>query len=508
MLFDLHPHELIVDSFAGGGGASTGIYRATGRHPDIAINHDPEAIAMHQANHPHTRHMVEDVWHADPRKVTGGKPVGLLWASPDCKHHSKAKGGKPREKKIRSLAWVVVWWAAKVRPRVIMLENVEEFGHWGPLDKDGNPIKDRKGETFRQWVKRLEFYGYSVEWRELRASEFGAPTTRKRLFVIARCDGIPIRWPTPTHGPGRKPVRTAAEIIDWSIPCPSIFDRKRPLVEATLRRIAKGIMKYVVNNPQPFIITANHTAAYYQYFRGQRLDEPLQTITTSPGFALVTPYLSTYYGAKSPEGDARGRAANKPLPTQGTENRFALVAAFLAKHFGTDPAKMPAGVSPEQPLDTITASDHHALVTAFISRQFSNRIGHKADEPLRTTLIECGDRSALVSAFLVKYYGAGVGQHISTPLDTVTTKDRFGLVTVMIAGEPYVITDIGMRMLTPRELFCAQGFDPDYIIDPVYKGKPLSKKAQTRMVGNSVGPQLAQAIVQANLLHGMAVASD
>lgn len=351
--------ELVVDLFAGGGGASTGIELALGRHVDVAINHDPQAVALHQANHPQTLHFVSDVFEVDPVAVAGGRPIGLLWASPDCKHFSKAKGGKPVSKKIRSLAWVVVKWARLVQPRVIFLENVEEFQTWGPLAENGRPCPQRKGSTFQRWVGQLRAAGYAVEWRELRACDFGAPTIRKRLFLIARRDGAPIRWPEPTHGPGRRRYRTAAEIIDWSHPCPSIFERDRPLAEATMRRIAHGIKRYVLDNPKPFIVKY-HSAKRPGDERTGALSEPLPTQTTENRFGLVVPTLvQTGYGER--QGQApRAPGLEKPLGTiVSGGQKHALVAAFLARHYGGM-----VGTTLARPLPTVTAIDHHSLVTA------------------------------------------------------------------------------------------------------------------------------------------------
>lgn len=517
---------LLIDNFAGGGGASTGIELAMGRPVDVAVNHDPVALWMHEINHPMTRHMCEDVWKVDPVKVCDGRPVDLAWFSPDCKHFSKAKGGKPREKKIRGLAWVAVRWAKAVKPKVIMLENVEEFKTWGPLDNGGKPIKARQGETFGQFVAALSELGYEVDWRELRACDYGAPTTRKRLFLIARCDGRPIVWPEPTHGPRTgTPYRTAAECIDWTIPCPSIFERKKPLADATCRRIAKGIVRYVLDNPKPFIVKPNHTAraGYYQCFRGQSIDDPLQTVTAAPGFALVSPAL-----VKNNFGNTPFQGADEPIHTITTQgNRFGLVSAFLAKHYGGV-----VGTELDRPIGTVTAVDHHSLVAAHVMRQFGQSVGGEADSPMGTITAGGGGKSALVASnlvkfrgtntgqamdeplqtisaqgprfaevrsFLTKYYGAGTGQDLDGPLGTVTTRDRFGLVTVTIAGEPYILADIGMRMLQPRELYRAQGFPDDYEIAPLWKGKPLTKTAQVRMVGNSVCPPVAAALVRANV---------
>lgn len=456
--------ELIVDNFAGGGGASTGIELAIGRHVDIAINHDPAAIAMHKANHPKTKHYCENVWDVDPTEATKGIPVGLAWFSPDCKHFSKAKGGKPVEKSIRGLAWIVLKWAGKVKPRVIILENVEEFVTWGPVRK-GKPVKSRKGETFEKWKSQLEALGYKVEHRELRACDYGAPTIRKRFFLVARCDGRKIVWPEPTHGDPDglgarcgllKPWRTAAEIIDWSMPCPSIFERKRPLAENTMRRIARGIQKFVINNPNPFIVQVNHSGSKHHYCNS--LESPLPTITSKHGFGLVTPFLTSYH-SETTKNEVRGLGVDEPIHTLDTSNRFSLVTSFLTKFYKTG-----TGQSVREPLHTITTSP-----------------GHFGE----------------VRTFLLKYYGADIGQSLKQPLHTITSKDRFGLVTIQ--GEKYQIADIGMRMLQPRELFNAQGFPEDYIIDHDYKGNKYSKTAQVARCGNAVPPPLARALVKANL---------
>lgn len=424
--------EIIVDNFAGGGGASTGIELATGLNVDIAINHDPAAIAMHKANHPDTEHYCESVWDIDSVEVVQGRKVGLCWLSPDCKHFSKAKGGKPVSKKIRGLAWIALRWAATVRPRVIILENVEEFKTWGPI-KDGKPDPERKGYTFKSFVHQFRKQGYEIEWKELKACDYGAPTTRKRFFMIARCDGKPIEWPEPSHGDPddinvqlglKKPYRTAGEIIDWSLDCPSIFTRKRPLAENTMRRIARGIQKFVVDDPKPYIVRIGQTG-----FGGDRLqyktDRPLTTITTKAEHCLVTPFLSHYY-TETTENGVRGQSLKDPIATIPTANRFGLVQAFL-----------------------------------------------------------------------MKYYGQGIGQSLHEALHTIPTKDRFGLVT--IRGENYRIIDIGMRMLQPHELFAAQGFPAEYIIDRDFEGNKYPKTQQVARCGNSVPPPFAEALVRANL---------
>ena len=455
--------ELIVDNFAGGGGASTGIEIATGRSVDIAINHDPAAIAMHRANHPTSKHYCENVWDVDPVEACAGHPVGLAWFSPDCKHFSKAKGGKPVEKAIRGLAWVAIRWAKLVRPRVIILENVEEFTTWGPL-LDNRPDPKRKGQTFRRFVHALKRYGYKVEWNELRACDYGAPTIRKRFFLIARCDGQPIMWPESTHGDPAtlfvasgilQPWRTAAEIIDWSIPCPSIFARKKPLCENTMRRIARGLKKFVLDKPHPYIVDKS-----------------------------LAPLLIQYHSEQTDK-DVRGQGIDRPLMTADASNRYGLVTAFISKYFAG--GYQSAGVEVTDPLPTVMAVDHNF---------YGASVGAPVDAPLGT-ITAAGQHIAEVEAFLVKYYGQGEGQSLREPLHTITTKDRFGL--VVVGGEAYQIVDIGMRMLTPRELFRAQGFPEGYIIDRDADGKHYPKSAQVARCGNAVPPPFAEAIVRANL---------
>jgi len=431
--------EIVVDNFAGGGGASTGIEIAIGRSVDIAINHDPAAIAMHRANHPTTTHYTEDVWKVDPVEACAGHPVALAWFSPDCKHHSKAKGGKPVDKHIRGLAWVAVRWAKAVHPRVIMLENVEEFMDWGRLDANSRPDPRYKGETFRRFIHQLERQGYHVEYKLLRACDYGAPTIRKRFFLIARCDGQPIRWPEPTHGDPdglevlaglKKPWVPVADVLDFSLPCPSIFATSeeimeqygiravRPLSEKTLQRIARGIEKFVLENPKPFLIQYHDSAE----FRGQGVDKPLQTVDAS--------------------------------------NRYGLVSAFISQFNNNS-----VGQELTMPLNTMTARSNHF---------------------------------AEVCAFLVKYYGNGENAvSCASPAPTITAKDRLGLVTVK--GQDYRIVDIGLRMLTPRELFDAQGFPPDYIIDVDADGKTYPKSEQVARCGNAVCPPIPTALVRANL---------
>lgn len=473
--------------------------------------------------------------------ATQGRPVGLLWASPDCKHFSKAKGGKPVDKRIRSLAWVVIKWARSVRPRVICLENVEEFQTWGPLGADNKPCPQRKGQTFSIWIEQLRQLGYTVEHKELRACDFGAPTTRKRLFVVARCDGQPIVWPKPTHAKPNadglapdslKPWRTAAECIDFTLPCPSIFERKKPLADATCRRIAKGIVRYVLENPKPFIV---------QYYSAKRdgddrtadLDAPLPTQTTENRFALATVKVIPAIVVNTT--GHPGSGVVDPLRTIATGGHHALVTAFLAKHYTGV-----VGSELEQPVGTVTSIDHHSLVTANLvhmghgegkagGKRFSHGV-RDIEEPLNTvtasgvpaglvtshlvklrnnqfgqdveqpvpTLTAGGGHVGEIRAFLVKYYGTAIGTDLNDPVHTVTSKARMGLVTVTIAGEEYVIADIGLRMLTPAELYKAQGFPDDYIFETGAHGERITKTAQVRMVGNSVCPPVAKSLIECN----------
>ncbi|MGP9790673.1 DNA cytosine methyltransferase [Roseinatronobacter sp. NSM] len=549
----IDPRPMIVDSFAGGGGASTGIELALHRSPDVAINHDPAALSMHAANHPTTLHLANSVYSIDPEEVCRGRKVGLAWFSPDCKHHSKAKGGKPVEKNIRDLAWVVVHWAERVAPDVIMLENVEEFQDWGPLTADHKPDPAHKGDTFREWVKRLRRLGYKVEWRILRACDYGAPTIRKRLFIIARRDGLPIIWPTPTHAAPdsaevdagtRLPWRTAAEIIDWSLPCPSIFDSSaeimakhglravRPLKGATLRRIARGVMRYVIEAKQPFIVGCGGRMGQSPE---RPTTKPLQTLTTKADSCLVVPTLVSYYG-DGEGGLQRAQTLDAPITTVTTANRHALIAphlmtmrnagkpftaadepthtitaggahmmavsAFLAQHNAGPRMGSNAGRSATAPVSTLTTrgTQQQVVAASLLSMHGKTRRDVGIDTP-HPTLCAGGQHSALIATFLQKYYGQGIGQDVSDPLHTLATRDTFGLVTVEINGQTYAITDIGMRMLTPREQFRAQGFDDSYIIDRGHDDRVMTKTEQTRMCGNSVCPPLAQALVAANCAH-------
>lgn len=617
--------KLFVDNFAGGGGASTGIEMATGISVDIAINHDPEAIRMHKANHPSTKHYCESVWDVDPVEACNGHPVALAWFSPDCKHFSKAKGGTPVEKEIRGLAWVAVKWASSVKPDVIMLENVEEFQTWGPLrakrdEKTGRvlvkdfsdridinqkkgkprlrvaepgeivpfklqamePDPKRKGKAFRKFVNALRNLGYEVEYRELVAADYGAPTMRKRFFLIARCDGKPIVWPDPTHGPADseavkagllKPYVGAYTQLDFSLPCPSIFDTAeeikekygiravRPLAPKTMERIARGLKKFVLENPEPFIIQCNHGGER----RPQDLRDPMPTITGKHGYGVVEPYLvqigQTGF-TKDRSKDVReppttivsknenclvepklapcvmcsntnnvGASVESTLPTITTGNRNFVVAPTLIQYHSETANGEVRGQKLDEPIMTVDGSNRYGLVTSFLHKYYDGGYtgaGESVENPLPTitswdhnsivtaNLIQmnnhCDGRDITeplptitagdghfgeVRAFLIKYYGDATGQDIKAPLDTVTTKDRFGLVT--IAGVDYQIVDIGLRMLEPKELYGCQGFPDDYIIDHDYTGKTYPRSEQVRRCGNAVCPPIPAALVRANL---------
>lgn len=535
-----------MDNFAGGGGASTGIELATGYSVDIAINHDPEAIKMHKANHPNTKHYCENVWTVDPVKACKGHPVGLAWFSPDCKHFSKAKGGKPKDKNIRGLAWVALRWAGLVRPRVIMLENVEEFKTWGPLNRGHHPIRAKQGKTFEKFIQQLTDLGYEVQFKELVAADYGAPTMRKRFFMIARCDGKPIVWPEPTHAPADseevkkgllKPYVGAYTQLDFSLPCPSIFDTSeeikekygiravRPLAQKTMDRIARGLKKFVLDNPEPFIIQCNHGGER----RPNDIREPMPTITGKHGYGIVEPYmvqigqtgftkdrskdvreplttivsknehclisptLIQYHSETSKDG-VRGQTIEDPIMTVDSSNRYGLVASFLQKYY--DGGYKGAGDTLENPLPTVTAWDHNSVVTANLIQMNNHCDGRDLRDPIPT--ITAGDgHFGEVRAFLIKYYGQGTGQDIEEPLDTVTSRDRFGLVT--IEGVDYQIVDIGLRMLEPKELYGCQGFPDDYIIDHDYTGKTYPRSEQVRRCGNAVCPPIPAALVRANL---------
>lgn len=595
---------LIIDLFAGGGGASEGIRAALGRDPDVAVNHDPEAISMHTVNHHDTMHFTADVFEVDPMTIWPEYPVGLLWASPACTHFSKARGSKPVCKQLRSLAWIVVKWARLRKPKQIYLENVEEFTDWGPVLDDGQPCPIRKGETFTRFVSELQKLGYDVEWREVKAHEYGAPTIRKRLFMVARCDGKEIVWPEPTNGDPkspevksgkRKPFRTAAEIIDWSIPGNSIFMRteeikakklriKRPLKDTSLRRIGKGLNKFLFKNPDPYTVDQSWIVKYYKGVVGSSINDPLPTVTTADHNALSTaklaPFVSTYFGERNGEADGRGTTLDKPLSTITSGGmRHSLISPVL---IGIDNgSSKSASWSPEAPLTTIVTENRHALVEnhlvqlPHVVRDFKSSIGSSMNDPIGTittqgngkaalcvshavkfrgtnygypmsdpvhTITAAGTHQGLVTSYLNSFYGNAedIGSSMDDPLRTVTTKDRFAKVDIVldpvtgalwdsetmeriiavrdfiqtycgddlsddermgivtIKGLRYQIVDISLRMLKPRELYNAQGFRPDYIIDRTIDHKPITGTAQVRMVGNSVCPPAAEAIIRAN----------
>lgn len=428
--------ELIIDCFAGGGGASVGIEMALGRSVDIAINHDPQAIRMHKANHPDTLHLTEDIFKVDLQKYVAGRHVSLMWASPDCTSHSKAKGGQPREKGLRILPWAVYKHAKAILPDVIIMENVEEIQQWGPLDESGHPIQERKGEDYQRFISAMKSVGYEFDCRELVAADYGAPTTRKRWYAIFRRDGKQIVWPEPTHskdGMFLPKWKECGDYIDWSDLGKSIFDREKQLAEATQARIANGIRKYIIENPHPYIVHDERALAFIIQYHGE-----------------------------TKKGDSRGQLLTEPIKTIDTSNRYGLVTAFVTKFYKTG-------------------------------------IGHGCDEPLHTITTSPG-HFGLVSAFLIKYYGTGCGQTLDSPLGTITTKDRFGLVNVLIDidGEKYIISDIFLRMLNAEELKLMQGFPEDYIITHDLYGKIYPVKERVARIGNSVVPVMAQALVSAN----------
>ncbi|ELO1812400.1 DNA cytosine methyltransferase [Vibrio fluvialis] len=531
------PGELVVDNFAGGGGASTGMELGLNRYVDIAINHDPDAIDMHKMNHPETKHYCESVWDVDPVEACNGKPVGLAWFSPDCKHFSKAKGNRPVDKNIRGLAWVAVRWATLVPVRIFMLENVEEFLTWGPLIEvepgKWKPDPERISETFNAFILALttglradheawpeikealgdgfpyhkleKGLGYKIEHRILSACDYGAPTIRKRLFLIGRNDGQPIEWPEATHGPagsGLLPYATAADIIDWSIPVKSIFGRKKPLVEKTMQRIAKGLEKFVFNSDNPFIVSeenqtpfiTEHANASNQ--RNMPADEPLRTICAQVKgghFALVTAFMAKHYTGVT------GSDLSEPLHTVTTTDHNALVTSHLVKSnqmptYEEWISKTSNYGGTKEEYDHLVKDG--ALCTSHMVKMRGTNIGHGTDEPVHT-ISAGGFHIGEVRAFLLKYYGTNYGHALDQPVQTITTKHRFGLVTVR--GEQYQVVDIGMRMLEPHELFAAQGFPEHYQISHDSSGKKLSKAKQVARCGNAVCPPVAQALVEANV---------
>ena len=579
--FDPQDDEIVVDFFCGGGGAGTGLEMGLGRPVTVAKNHSPAAISMHTANHPAARHFTTDVFKGDPDEECQGRPVGWFHMSPDCTHHSQAAGGQPRKREIRNLSWIGLKWGGKKKPRVISLENVKQILQWGPLiakrDKstgrvmklDGTvaaigervpvqqqflvPDPKRRGITWRRFVQLLEGMGYQVEWRIIKACDFGAPTSRERLFMIARCDGQPIVWPEPTHAKhpakGQQKWRTAADCIDWSVPSKSIFGRKKELAAATLRRVAKGMKKFVLDNPQPFIVPI----ANWSGELAQSAHEPLRTVTSWPrggSFAMASPVM---VGAGGPEYAGKPVAAEQPMGTLMTQSHRALASAHLVKfRFDsegsaiTEPVptitsggnyQRPAGAAHamgvctafieqanggfnttpargmDEPMSTVTnTGSQQRLVTANLATLRRNCVGRPVDD-LVPTMTAGAEHHALVeyklspeheegalhvAAFLISYYGTENISGCDAPTPTVTTKDRLGLVTVFVKGTPYVIVDICLRMLQPHELYRAQGFPASYIIDKGADGKPFTKTEQVHMCGNSVSPPPMAAIAQAN----------
>lgn len=543
--------KLLVDIFSGGGGASVGIEMATGREVNIAINHDMDAILMHKTNHPHSQHLLEDIWDVSPLKVTEGRHVGLLWASPDCKHFSKAKGGKPKDKNIRSLPFAIVKWARHVRPDVIIAENVEEIQTWGPLNKKGIPIAKRKGETFNQFIRKLRKLGYSVQWRELVAADYGTPTTRKRWYMIARCDGNPITWPQPTHSKtgenGLKKWVPVSTVLEFSDLGKSIFGRKKPLAENTMNRIGRGMDKFVFNNPEPFILQIGQSG--FTKDRNKTIHEPLITIVTKNEHCLVSPVLAPFmavntsnhpggsagapihtittgghhalvspiliqYHSETSENSVRAYEVKEPIMTIDASPRYALASVFISKAYAGCSRSTASSV--DDPCHTITARQVHSLAGVFLTKFYKTGTGQEVTEPLHTITTSAGhfgdvkilmvekeevisefrEKCNMVASFIMEYYGQGTGQSLNDPLHTIVTKDRFALVTVY--GIDYVIVDITLRMLTPNELFKAQGFPEDYIIDQDYKGRAYPISKQVARCGNSVCPQMAKVLVESN----------
>lgn len=542
--------EIIVDNFAGGGGASTGIELAAGRPVAIAINHDPDAILLHKTNHPYTEHLQASVWDVDPVEVCRGRPVGLAWFSPDCKHFSKAKGAALVDRNIRGLAWIVLRWAAKVRPRVIMLENVEEFQTWGPVRK-GRPVKEKAGQTFRRWKKQLSDLGYVIDHRELVAADYGAPTSRKRFVLVARCDGKPIVWPERTHAPrgseevkaGKcQPWRSAAEIIDWTIPGYSIFDSKeeirerygvkvvRPLAENTMRRVIRGVDKFTIRSGRPFIVPTGYGERKGQAPRVHDMDAPLSTVVSTVKQNLCQTVMAPFTFSNT--GGSTGADAGYPVHTIRTAGGQILSAASLIQYH-TEQTENARAAGLGAPINTVDASNRYGMTCANLVEYYGNGVPLDISEPMHT--VTAHDREALTAAHIVEFKGQDIGQSVSAPLRTITSSagefaecravlvksgGDFGhwpeirellnrycgyalseddVILLMIGGVYYYIADITLRMLTPRELYNAMGFPPDYIIDRDYLGNAYGKTKQVARCGNAVCPPLAEAMVRANL---------
>lgn len=580
--------ELIIDNFAGGGGASTGIELATGRPVDIAINHDPDAILMHKTNHPYTEHIQASVWDVDPITVCRGRPVGLAWFSPDCKHFSKAKGSKPVDKNIRGLAWIVLRWAGAVRPQVIILENVEEFRTWGPV-RNGRPIKAKAGTTFQKWLQQLQDLGYTVEWQELVAADYGAPTTRKRFFLIARCDGEAIVWPEPSHAPANSPAvvsgkkkawRSAAEIIDWTLPTPSIFGSKanikqqygitavRPLADNTMRRVICGVEKFVIKSAEPFIVPIGYGEAKGQHPRTHDINAPMPTSVGKAKHGLVRPVIAplTMHNNQNAVGTditdpvntitAGGAGGHQmlispslvqckfdnapeniiePLRTITSVNAHMLITPTIIQYHTEQKNEHHRGQQVTDPIMTVDAANRYGMVAPTFVKYYGNDThGQDIQSPLHT--ITAKDREGLILPHLVKMKGDNLGSHMQSPVQTITAGGgHFGVVTTKVMqittdadlhywpeirgllnqycsynleadeiilfdidGIWYYMADIGLRMLSPRELYAANGFPPDYIIDRDYTGKEYGKTKQVARCGNAVPPPFAVALVRAN----------
>lgn len=476
--------NLIIDCFAGGGGASVGIEMALGRQVDIAINHDPDAILMHKTNHPYTIHLTEDIFKVDLQKYVNGRHVSLMWASPDCTSHSKAKGGKPRKHGLRILPWAVYKHAKAILPDVIIMENVEEIQQWGPLDVAGYPIPERKGEDYKKFITAMKSLGYVFDSRELVAADYGAPTTRKRWYAVFRRDGREIVWPEPTHSKGGvgglKPWEPIYKYLDLQDFGKSIFGRKKPLAENTMKRIARGLEKFVFNCPEPFIVQVNHGG---DNFRGQSIHEPMPTITQKHGFGIVTPLMIQYHSETTNNG-VRGQQVTEPIQTIDTSNRYGLVMSYMTKFY-----KSGTGQDLQEPIHTITTSPGHFGTVSVLAVECKELQEAGLDE-------ETARKCTCVSQFIMEYYGCGIGQELTDPLHTIVTKERFALITVL--GNEYVIFDIFLRMLNPEELKLGQGFPKDYVINRDYNGNKYPVGKQVARIGNSVVPIMAQKLVEMN----------
>lgn len=516
----MRDNGLIIDCFAGGGGASVGIEMELGRQVDIAINHDPDAILMHKTNHPDTLHITEDIFKVDLKKYIKGQHVALMWASPDCTSHSKAKGGKPREKGLRILPWAVYKHAKAILPDVILMENVEEIQQWGPLDENGHPIKELEGEDYKKFIAAMKSLGYIFDCRELVAADYGAPTTRKRWYGIFRRDGKPIVWPEPTHSKGGvnglklwEPIWKYLDLADLG---KSIFGRKKPLAKNTMNRIARGLDKFVFNCPEPFIVQVNHSG---DNFRGQSIHEPMPTITQKHGFGTVTPILAPYMMRNNT--GAPGSDVKDPILTITTGGHHGVVSPLLIQYHSETTKKGVRGQQVTEPIQTIDTSNRYGLVMSYLTKFYKSGCGQSILEPIHTITTspghfgtvnilamdwkelqeagvdeETAQKCTWASQFIMEYYGCGIGQSLNHPLHTIVTKDRFALVTVL--GNEYAIMDIFLRMLKPEELKLGQGFPKDYVIDRDYTGKKYPVSKQVARIGNSVVPIMAKVLVEAN----------